>query len=90
MKRHILEFLPNELHKYLIQINEKKYRTKQILNWIYANKTLNFHNMSTLPESLREVLTRDLDNYLPQILKVDISSDGTKKYLLSLADSVKC
>ncbi|MCK4654388.1 MAG: 23S rRNA (adenine(2503)-C(2))-methyltransferase RlmN [Candidatus Cloacimonetes bacterium] len=86
MKRHILEFLPNELNKYLIQINEKKYRTKQVLNWIYANKTLNFHNMSTLPESLREILTRDLDNYLPQILKVDISSDGTKKYLLSLAD----
>lgn len=86
MKRHILEFLPNELNKYLIQINEKKYRTKQVLNWIYANNTLNFHNMSTLPESLREILTRDLDNYLPQILKVDISRDGTKKYLLSLAD----
>ena len=87
MKKHILEFLPGELEKCLP--GEKKYRVNQILNWIYNNREIDFFKMSTLPQSLREELAAKFDNFLPEIIKVDISKDGTKKFLLSLVDDNK-
>jgi 23S rRNA (adenine2503-C2)-methyltransferase len=87
MKKHILEFLPGELEKCLP--GEKKYRVNQILNWIYNNHEIDFYKMSTLPQSLREELATKFENFLPEIIKVDISKDGTKKFLLSLDDDNK-
>ena len=87
MKKHILELLPGELKKCLP--DEKKYRVNQILNWIYNNHEMDFCKMSTLPPSLREELSTKFENFLPEIIKVDISRDGTKKYLLSLVDDNK-
>jgi len=89
MLAHILNLLPNEWKIYLLDINEPKYRLKQILNWIYKNRTLDFLLMTTLPESLRQKLKNDFVNFLPEIIKVDISKDGTKKFLLSLDDDNK-
>jgi len=86
---HILNLLPNEWKNYLLDIDEPRYRLKQILNWIYKNRTLDFSLMTTLPESLRQKLKYDFDNFLPEIIKVDISKDGTKKFLLSLNDDNK-
>ena len=86
---HILNLLPNEWKNYLLDIDEPRYRLKQILNWIYKNRTLDFSLMTTLPESLRQKLKYDFDNFLPEIIKVDISKDGTKKFLLSLDDDNK-
>ena len=87
MKKHVLEFLPGELKKCLP--DEKKYRVNQILNWIYNNHEIDFYKMSTLPQSLREELATKFENFLPEIIKVDISKDGTKKFLLSLDDDNK-
>ncbi len=89
MLAHILNLLPFELKNYLLDIDEPKYRLKQILNWIYKNRTLDFSLMTTLPESLRQKLKNDFHNFLPEIIKVDISKDGTKKFLLSLNDDNK-
>jgi 23S rRNA (adenine2503-C2)-methyltransferase len=87
MKKHVLEFLPGELKKCLP--DEKKYRVNQILNWIYNNHEIDFYKMSTLPQNLREELATKFENFLPEIIKVDISKDGTKKFLLSLIDDNK-
>jgi len=87
MKKHILELLPGELIKCLP--DEKKYRVNQILNWIYKNQEIDFYKMSTLPQSLREELATKFKNFLPEIIKIDISKDGTKKFLLSLDDDNK-
>ncbi len=87
MKKHVLEFLPGELEKCLP--GEKKYRVNQILNWIYNNHEIDFYQMSTLPQNLREELATKFENFLPEIIKVDISKDGTKKFLLSLDDDNK-
>ena len=87
MKKHVLEFLPDELGKCLP--DEKKYRVNQILNWIYKNHEIDFYKMNTLPQSLREELFTKFENFLPEIIKVDISRDGTKKFLLSLDDDNK-
>jgi 23S rRNA (adenine2503-C2)-methyltransferase len=87
MKKHVLEFLPGELKKCLP--DEKKYRVNQILNWIYNNHEIDFYKMSTLPQNLREELATKFENFLPEVIKVDISKDGTKKFLLSLIDDNK-
>ena len=35
MKKIITGFLPEELNKELAEINQKAYRAKQILEWVY-------------------------------------------------------
>ncbi len=89
MKNHILDILPDELKKYLFSIDEKKYRVKQILNWIYNNNELNFSRMTTLPFEFREKLFDKFSNFLPVIIKKEVSIDGSVKYLLELEDELR-
>ncbi len=89
MNDHILGLLPDEIDKRSYTISEKRFRKNQILNWIYNNHEINFHKMTTLPKSSREELSTVFDNFLPEIIKNEISKDGTKKYLLSLVDDNK-
>ncbi len=86
MNDHILGLLPDEIEKRLYTIGEKRFRKNQVLNWIYNNHEIDFYKMSTLSQSLREKLSTKFENFLPEIIKVDISRDGTKKFLLSLVD----
>lgn len=74
-----------EVETLVLDMGEKKFRAKQIFQWV--NKGIaSFDEASNLSKPLREKLEERfyLDNV--QVLKVMSSSDGTKKFLLSLAD----
>ncbi len=86
MIKNVLDLLPEELIQQLLDIGEKEYRAKQILNWIYNKYTTDFHEMTSLSESLRTKLQSILNIAIPTIITKSSSSDGTTKYLLSLQD----
>ena len=86
MIRNVLDLLPEELTQQLLDINEKEYRAKQILNWIYNKYTTDFNGMTSLSEALRTKLYSFLTITIPTIIAKSNSSDGTTKYLLSLQD----
>ncbi len=89
MNRHILNLSPQELINYFSKQREKKYRSKQVCNWIYKKQEIDFQKMSTIPAGLQDRLDIDLNNFLPKIVKKTNSKDGTAKYLLELQDSEK-
>ena len=86
MIKNVLDLLPEELIQQILEIGEKEYRARQILNWIYNKYATDFHEMTSLSESLRTKLQDILNIAIPIIITKSSSSDGTKKYLLSLQD----
>jgi len=89
MKPHIFELFTQEFENYFLTKGEKKYRAKQICDWIYKKQEIDFHKMSTIPVDLRDRIVNDFDSFLPEIIKENTSQDGTSKYILELNDSNK-
>ena len=76
-----------ELEEWLITIGEKKFRAKQIYQWIHIKHVEGFDDMTNLSMELREKLKQQanlvvLKEELVQISKID----GTRKYLFALTD----
>ena len=83
MKINILDLTKDELEK---EIDEPKYRAKQIYQWIYQKYEDDFNNMSNLSKKLREELSQKFELYIPKIVQKEISQDGSIKYLFRLKD----
>jgi 23S rRNA (adenine2503-C2)-methyltransferase len=86
MIKNVLDLLPEELIQQLLDIGEKEYRAKQILNWVYNKYTTDFNEMTSLSELLRTKLQNILNITIPTIITKSSSIDETIKYLLSLQD----
>ena len=84
-KKSIKSFKYDDLEKEVIEnLNEKKYRAKQIYEWLYRKKAEKFEEMTNLSKELIAKLNENyyIDNL--EILKKQVSVDGTKKYLIKL------
>ena len=76
-KKSIKSFKYDDLEKEVVEnLNEKKYRAKQIYEWLYRKRAEKFEEMTNLSENYY------IDNL--EILKKQVSVDGTKKYLIKL------
>ena len=66
-----------------------KFRSKQIFQWLYQQQAKSFAEMKNLPKSLQQQLSLQTAFFLPEIVKEQISQDGTTaKLLLKMADGV--
>ena len=63
-----------------------KMRENQIWNWIYQKGIKNFDHMSNISKDYKENLKSAFTITRPEVSKKQISTDGTRKYLLRLAD----
>ncbi|MBN2815440.1 MAG: 23S rRNA (adenine(2503)-C(2))-methyltransferase RlmN [Campylobacterales bacterium] len=63
------------------------FRAKQIYGWLYHNYAQNFEDMKNIPKSLKEELAQKYLINPMKIVKKELSSDGTIKYLLELQDN---
>ena len=76
----------DEIAGYLATQNEKPYRAKQILDWIYEKRVDSFDAMSDLPQDLRSRLAADFAFDRLETVRVLGSADTTRKFLFRLAD----
>src|SRR3990167_8026877 len=67
-------------------LGEKPYRAIQVLKWIHAIGTQDFHQMTDLSKALRQKLTERAEIKLPEIAYENRAFDGTHKWLLRLSD----
>ncbi|MEA1917569.1 MAG: 23S rRNA (adenine(2503)-C(2))-methyltransferase RlmN [Campylobacterota bacterium] len=82
MKNTILNFTQNDLKEFI----KPAFRVKQIYGWVYTQYVDSFDEMQNIPKALRNELNESyLINPL-SIVKKEISSDGTIKYLFELQD----
>ncbi len=74
-----------ELEEYLVSKGEKKFRAKQLFDWMMKGEDA--ERMSNIPKSLVEMIKNDDDYYIPKIERKLVSQiDGTVKYLFKMRD----
>lgn len=84
--KNIFAVHPEDIPNILVREGEKKFRSKQLLDWLYRRKINDPEQMNNLPQALRNKLINIFDFSLPNILEEQISVDGTRKFLLNLKD----
>jgi 23S rRNA (adenine2503-C2)-methyltransferase len=85
---NILDLNYLEMNQFVISLGEPAYRTDQLLTWIYKKLINSFEEMSDLPKSFRQKLSREAALFTSTPLEERVSSDGlTRKILLSLDDA---
>ncbi len=85
MKKSILNLTIEELQNELIDY--KKYRAKQVFNWLHKNLVSSFEEMNNIPKDMIEYLNENYYIYNVKILQEFRSKvDETKKYLFTLKD----
>ncbi|MEK1831333.1 23S rRNA (adenine(2503)-C(2))-methyltransferase RlmN, partial [Priestia megaterium] len=76
----------HDLENWLVEHGDKKFRAKQIFDWLYVKRVTDFDDMSNLSKGLREQLK---DKFALTTLKTVVqqtSGDGTMKFLFELHD----
>lgn len=75
-----------ELEQFVAELGLPKFRAKQLHTWIYAKRASTFDEMTDLSQEIRERLAKVAQVPLLQIAHLQVSSDGTRKYLFQLPD----
>lgn len=70
------------------QLGEPRFRADQLVRWLYQRGVASYADMTDLSASLRERLAEQYPLARPVVVDRQVSSDGTRKYLLRLADGV--
>lgn len=75
------------LQEYFASLGEKSFHARQVLQWIYQRGVTNFSEMTDLRLALRDTLAASATVALPEVASVQVSSDGTRKWLVRLTDN---
>ena len=84
--KNIKDYTLEELKEEVKNLGEKPFRAEQIFKWLYEDKVLSFDDMTNLSIDLRNKLKEIYEIKQFKILKKQVASDGTKKYLFDLLD----
>jgi 23S rRNA (adenine2503-C2)-methyltransferase len=82
----IIGFTLEELKRVLVKWGEPSFRARQIFDWIYQKRVIDFEKMSNLSQGLRRRLKENFSLCATRLEVLRESRDGTKKYLFRLCD----
>ena len=82
--QNLLDFDVQQLTAWFAEQGEKPFRAKQVLRWIYRAGESDFDAMSDLAISLREKLKQIACVKAPSVMREEVASDGTRKWLLDV------
>jgi len=66
------------------ELGEKSFRATQIMKWVYQQNVIDFDDMTNLSKDLRQRLKTIACIKLPEIQTMQVSQDGTRKWLVQL------
>lgn len=86
----VIGLQPNELEaklrKHFSDREQRDYRVRQLLPWVYEKDAMSFDEMTDLPAVERAALADRFELTAPEPARTDTSSDGTVKHLWRLGD----
>ncbi len=77
-----------ELEKVILENGEKKFRAKQVYEWLWKKSVGSIEEMTNLPKTLREKLKKSYAVYSVSVADYKKSKDRTIKLLFRLYDGV--
>ena len=77
----------NEIKDVVVEeLGMPAFRVKQLIQWIYGKRVESYDEMTNLPAAMRATLAEKYPLNPPEIAKKQVSTDGTRKYLVRFAD----
>ncbi|MEM7542640.1 MAG: 23S rRNA (adenine(2503)-C(2))-methyltransferase RlmN [Pseudomonadota bacterium] len=84
---NLLDYNTQTLGKFFTDLGERSFRAEQVLKWIHQKRVTEFSQMTNLSQALRASLAEKTEIRPPQVIRRQISSDGTRKWLLAVDDA---
>jgi len=72
-----------DLEAFVGELGSKPFRARQLMNWLYKRGESDIAAMTDLAKDFRAQLALRAEVKLPEIVKTQVASDGTRKWLLS-------
>ncbi len=84
--KDIKAYSREELASFLETLGQPRFRTKQIVQWLYQRGVSSYDDMTDLPKALRAELAEKTPLTAPTMLDRRRSHDGTRKYVWQFPD----
>jgi 23S rRNA (adenine2503-C2)-methyltransferase len=84
MAQNLLDLNAQQLTDWFAEMGEKPFRARQVLRWLHKAGEPDFDAMSDLAASLRTKLKEVATVASPSVVREELSSDGTRKWLLDV------
>ncbi|MBQ3021122.1 MAG: 23S rRNA (adenine(2503)-C(2))-methyltransferase RlmN [Bacilli bacterium] len=82
---NIYNYKIEDLEDYFLSIGEKKFKAKQIYDWLYVKRVRSFYDMTNIKKELQDKLSSQFSMEFIKIKTIQ-KSDLTNKYLFQLLD----
>jgi 23S rRNA (adenine2503-C2)-methyltransferase len=73
-----------DLETFFVELGEKPFRARQVMNWMYRRGVGDFEEMTDLSQKLRQRLAEVAEIRVPRIVTEQHSTDGTRKWMLGM------
>jgi len=73
------------LEAFFVELDEKPFRARQLLQWIHQYRVVDFAEMTNLSKTLRQKLQDAAEVKPPEVQHEYISKDGTRKWIIKLS-----
>ena len=83
-KINLLGMTRKQLESFFLEINEKPFRARQVMQWIHHRGVTDVRQMSDISLKLRDILLQTAEVMPPKVLEQKDSSDGTRKWLIEI------
>ncbi len=83
-KTNLLGLTRAELQSFVEGMGEKPFRARQLMKWLYKRNVSQIDEMTDLAKRFRERLKEVAEVRTPAITLTQVSSDGTRKWLLAM------
>ena len=81
-RTNLLGLTRSELEAFVAGMGEKPFRARQLMKWVYRRGVSDVAAMSDLGKAFRERLTTEAEIRVPDVIHRQVSTDGTRKWLL--------
>jgi 23S rRNA (adenine2503-C2)-methyltransferase len=88
-KVNLLNLSRPDMEAFFLELGEKAFRAKQVVQWLHQYGVDNFDAMTNLSKGLRAKLEEVAEIRIPEVLIDQAAADGTHKWLLKL-DNGNC
>jgi 23S rRNA (adenine2503-C2)-methyltransferase len=84
VRTNLLGLTRSGLEAFVVGMGEKPFRARQLFKWMYRRAAGDFDAMTDLGKDFRQRLAAIAEIRVPEIVLSQVSSDGTRKWLLRL------
>ena len=80
--------IAEELEKLGVESKKLRMRTNQVFRWVYHHGVTDFGQMTDVAKAFRAKLAAHFTLARPEVVERQVSSDGTRKYLIRMAPGI--